>query len=130
MILITNLHVNDQDYGWGTSLHVAVWCDSLAAVEELLGAGTDALAVSIDDSALPPMALAARRGHPAILQRLWQHARPESHANGPKGNPFQTCLVQAAAYGHVSIAADFLDWWDGWTVGLRTSRTNLRYGLQ
>ncbi|RYP80778.1 hypothetical protein DL770_006098 [Monosporascus sp. CRB-9-2] len=111
--------VNDQDYIWGTPLHVAVLCDSLAAVEELLGAGADALAVSINDDALPPIALAARTGHPAILRRLWQHTPPENHANGPKGNPFQTCLVQAAAHGHVSIVADLLDWWDGWTQDVK-----------
>ncbi|RYP28495.1 hypothetical protein DL767_007174 [Monosporascus sp. MG133] len=115
----TPVDMNDQDYAWGTPLHVAVWCDSLAAVEELLGAGADALAVSTDDDPLSPIALAARRGHPAILRRLWQHAPPESHANGPKGKPFQTCLVQAAAYGHVSIAADLLDWWNGWTQDVK-----------
>ncbi|RYP73158.1 hypothetical protein DL771_003794 [Monosporascus sp. 5C6A] len=115
-----SVDVNDQDYTWGTPLHVAVLCDSLAAVEELLGAGADALAVSINDNhPLSPIALAACTGHPAILRRLWQHVPPERHANGPKGKPFQTCLVQAAAYGHLSIAADLLGWWDGWTQDVK-----------
>lgn len=98
---------------WGTALHVAVYCDNLAAAILLLDAGADPLAQMPGDIPSSPIVLAIRLGSRDILRRMWISVPPESHANGPR--PYLSCLTHAAAYGQVSILEDLLDWWDRWS---------------
>lgn len=105
--------LNYQDGDWGTPLHVATWCDNLDAANALLEAGADPLVVLNDDRGLSPLTLAARDGRRDILQRFWRHVPPKSHANSSR--PWGSCLVHASTYGQVSVVAELLDWWDGWS---------------
>lgn len=103
--------------GMGSPLHFAANWGSLAAVDALLDAGADALAVSTGEDRSPPISLAVRMGHRDVFHRLWRHAAPESHASYKL--PTQTCLVAAASYGEVCLAGEMLDWWDGWSQALK-----------
>lgn len=68
---------------WGTALHVAVYCDNLAAAVLLLDAGADPLAEKPGDIPSSPILLAIRLGSRDILPRMWNSVPPESHANSP-----------------------------------------------
>ena len=102
---------------WGTALHVAVYCDNLAAAALLLRAGADPLAEMPGDIPSSSILVAIRLGGRDILQRIWNSVPPESHANGHR--PYLSCLTHAAAYGQVSILEDLLDWWNGWSSEVR-----------
>lgn len=102
---------------WGTPLHVAVYCNSLVAVEMLLQVGADPIIDSDMEQTewgdfLTPLSLAAREGHREIVLMLWHSNLPEIHIKNHQ--PFETCLAQAAYQGHVTIVTDLLAWWDGW----------------
>lgn len=109
----------------GTPFHVAAWCNNLAAVDLLLDAGADPLAVEADDRPTSPLMVAAMNGHGGVLRRLWAHVSPERHANGPR--PYLSCLVKAAAYGQASTVGDLLNWWDGWSSDVQY--VALRYAV-
>lgn len=91
----------------------------------LLDAGADPLApTDFDDDTQPPLTLAAQKGHGKIARLLWYHAaaqQPEElHRANDGWRPFLSCLVRAATYGRVTLVADFLDWWDGWSAAEQT----------
>ncbi|POR30942.1 Uncharacterized protein TPAR_08832 [Tolypocladium paradoxum] len=116
--LLSNVaDINHPHYAFGTPLHVAIWCDNLAAVDVLLHAGADAQAATLDTEAVTCLALAVRNGRRCIFQRLRRHVPAENHANGSLDS--MPCLVEAAEYGQACLVSDVLGWWDGWTNGVK-----------
>ncbi|KAM5351092.1 hypothetical protein ACJ41O_003815 [Fusarium nematophilum] len=102
---------------WGAPLHVAIYCDSLEAVDLLLEAGANVAAKSsARDDRMSPLALAAYVGNRRLLWRLWKHAVcPRDHTESIQN--VDSCLIEAAMSGQVPILGALLDWYgDGWTV--------------
>ncbi|KAL6866456.1 hypothetical protein ACO1O0_002567 [Amphichorda felina] len=115
-----NQDLNQQDGHWGTPLHVATCYDNLAAVDTLLRAGADPLLPLNNARGLSPLTLAALNGRRDILQRFWRHVPPEkeTHPNTVV-EVWGSGFVHAATYGQVSIVAELLDWWDGWSADVK-----------
>ncbi|KAM5345869.1 hypothetical protein ACJ41O_011730 [Fusarium nematophilum] len=119
--------LEEEDASWGTPLHVAVFCDNLAAVDVLLRAGADALArCNATDDRADALTVAAREGNQRVLRRLWQHMNPDDHAKDHRA--LQFCLVESAIFGQVAIIADLLDWWGGWTRETKEQALNRAAG--
>lgn len=109
-------YIHDPDGGWGTPLDVAVLCVNAAAVGLLLKAGANPLCE--DRSAAWPMSAlrrAAVRGNRAVFRMLWEHLSSDSSCLGFAA-AYAYCLVDAAEFGRVSVLADLLDSWDGWSL--------------
>lgn len=117
-------YLNDK---WGSPLHVAIRYDNIDAVDLLLRAGADAVTprdfpgMGYDPPA--PLLLAIGLGRKAIVQRVWRHTPPDTHANGGT-RPYWSCVAHAARCGQADILAWLLDAWNRW------SQEALGYALQ
>ncbi|KAH7238078.1 ankyrin [Fusarium tricinctum] len=99
---------------WGTPLHVAIYLDSIEAVNLLLQAGVDVAAdSSVHKQRLSPLALAASVGNQRLLWRLWSHLRSHSEVNNIQN--VDSCLFQASINGQIPILRALLGWW-AWTT--------------
>ncbi|KAM0203974.1 hypothetical protein ACHAQI_010222 [Fusarium lateritium] len=110
--------IDESDGEWGAPLHIAIYLDNLAAVDNLLNAGANPLKrphFVQQELNTTPIRLAARLDDQSILQRLWQHVKPDGDTVSTK--EFDSCLCDAAEYGHVATISDLLNWGnDGWSL--------------
>ena len=90
----------------GLALHRAIFKGDETAVRIMLDAGVSPTVLS-DGNNYTPLLTASDAGQRQIARLLW-------HLVGPEGR--RTCLQLAAENGHVDLASDFLDIWDGWST--------------
>ncbi|WZH40905.1 ankyrin repeat-containing domain protein [Fusarium acuminatum] len=103
--------LDESNISHGAPLHLAIYLDSVEAVNILLQAGADPLKEPefLDLPYLTtPMGLAARLSNRTILQKIWQHINPDISTYDVEG--FDGCLVEAAQYGDIAILGDVLRW--------------------
>ncbi|EMT66621.1 Ankyrin-2 [Fusarium odoratissimum] len=124
---MSSISLLQDDDGYGTPLHIAVFCDNLEAATLLLDAGADPLAPAsgMDDRATA-LTIAGREGKQPFLYQLLNHIKPpqDSHVY----NDLQYCFLESAAWGQVACVANLMDWWDGWTI--ETKQLALNYAAQ
>jgi ankyrin repeat protein len=112
-----------DDDGYGTPLHIAIFCDSLEAVTLLLDADADPLAPSsgTDDRA-NALTIAGREGKQPFLYQLLKRVKPTQNSHIYKD--LQYCFLESAAWGQVASVANLMDWWDGWTLETKERALN------
>ncbi|KAH7212061.1 hypothetical protein DER44DRAFT_895050 [Fusarium oxysporum] len=121
---MSSISLLQDDDGYGTPLHIAVFCDNLEAATLLLDAGADPLApASGTDDRATALTIAGREGKQPFLYQLLNHIKPPQ--NSHVYNDLQYCFLESAAWGQVACVANLMDWWDGWTI--ETKQLALNY---
>ncbi|PVH98281.1 ankyrin [Periconia macrospinosa] len=123
---INELHLpRSNQMGFGSALHIAVWCDQTAAFAALLerGANMDILDERTPDERKvedTPIRLAVRLGRRDMVRKMWRSgAQRHMYAKTSNLADRVTLLEVAAREGYPDIVGDMLSWKSDWTYDQR-----------